>query len=221
MKVLVTKNIEIACQAALANPDIDTALRVKLNTQLNNEQPTDLDANGIKISVESLKELSTFLLKCETNNGNEKAQSKFWVHELLKGSKVCFDVLLPKPRSDTLEQRLQNIARDMNNQEYYRMVSGVDPNFSVPATPRNPDAYANAIILSDSKETKQQITAIINILFTIVAVFVAVYWVSYAVTNVISWRVLMSLFSSIFVGAAETFLYIRYLQKQSSQMRSL
>lgn len=62
---------------------------------------------------------------------------------------------------------------------------------------------------------KNQITAIVNIMFTIVAVFVAVYWISPSVTDDIGYRILLSLSFCVIVGIAETWLYIRYVSEPS------
>ncbi|KAG5456853.1 MAG: endoplasmic reticulum-based factor for assembly of V-ATPase-domain-containing protein [Olpidium bornovanus] len=101
----------------------------------------------------------------------------YWVHELLQGSSVYVAPRIKQKRSPSLVARLDQITVANAHAEYARMVAAV----------ANPNDYETAGMQANErlevKAMEKEITAIINILFTIVGVFVAVYWTSPHVTN--------------------------------------
>ncbi|KAJ9056791.1 hypothetical protein DSO57_1029510 [Entomophthora muscae] len=184
MNILYTTRIEEACVKALSIKNIETSLysRLKKVVESNSEPPEEKKtadgSNSRTIPFNLVSEVSKLLIAEYLKDGSE-GTSKFWLHELIKGSQLILEKPKPKTKSKELEQRLQNILRDQSNQEYYRMVSQVDPKFSVPATPREPLAdILSEKKSTESRETYRQVSAIINIAFTIIAVFVAIYWIS-------------------------------------------
>ncbi|KAI9296431.1 hypothetical protein K502DRAFT_323776 [Neoconidiobolus thromboides FSU 785] len=225
MNIKVTTQIYEACNQVLQVSTVDNNLKKKIESKLkpnnNNNNNTNNEEEDLNISMELLIQISQFLLAIERKDGKDVTKSKYWVHELVSGSSIYFNKPKTAKRDEQLDQRLQEINTDNENQAYYRMVTNVDPTFRFQNDRDNDNHHPLPTLSENIKETNQQLTAIVNIALTIVAVFVAVYWVSYTFSSDISLRVLLSFFASLIVGVAEAFLYIRYLNNQSNQLRPL
>ncbi|CAG8767719.1 675_t:CDS:2, partial [Acaulospora colombiana] len=129
--------------------------------------------------------------------------SRYWLHELLTGSGVYVDPRKERVKSPELLARLEAILAEQANKEYARMIGRVASSYDV-----------ETFKLLDTEEFQSfrgQLTAIINITFTVVAVFAAVYHVAQNITGDTGMRVLLALAGSTIIGIAETFLYMRYL----------
>ncbi|CAG8815663.1 12205_t:CDS:2, partial [Racocetra persica] len=129
--------------------------------------------------------------------------SSYWLHELLTGSGVYMEPRQEKAKSPELLARLEKILAEQADKEYARMIGRVASSYDV-----------ETFKLLDTEEFQSirgQLTAIINITFTVVAVFAAVYHVAQTITGDTGMRVLLALTGSVIVGVAETFLYMRYL----------
>ncbi|CAG8658000.1 8177_t:CDS:2 [Acaulospora morrowiae] len=129
--------------------------------------------------------------------------SRYWLHELLTGSGVYVDPRKEKIKSPELIARLETILAEQANKEYARMIGRVASSYDV-----------ETFKILDTEEFQSfrgQLTAIVNITFTVVAVFAAVYHVAQNITGDTGMRVLLALAGSTIIGIAETFLYMRYL----------
>ncbi|CAG8443663.1 6115_t:CDS:2 [Cetraspora pellucida] len=118
-------------------------------------------------------------------------------------SSACIPLDLVKEVSKFLVTRDGKLGKEIANKEYARMVGRVASSYDV-----------ETFKLLDTEEFQSirgQLTAIINITFTVVAVFAAVYHVAQTITGDTGMRVLLAFTGSIIVGVAETFLYMRYL----------
>jgi len=143
------------------------------------------------------------LVRKDGKLGNEIGFSRFWLHELLKGSDIYVEKRKDRVKNPQLMARLEQILEEQANKEYVRMISNVASSYDV-----------ETFKLLDTEEfssIRGQLTAIINITFTMVAVFAAVYHVAQTITGDTGMRVLLALTGSVVVGVAETFLYMRYL----------
>ncbi|CAG8647539.1 16914_t:CDS:2 [Cetraspora pellucida] len=139
------------------------------------------------IPLDLVKEVSKFLVTRDGKLGKEIATT---VSNIVSN--------IPE-----LLARLEKILAEQANKEYARMVGRVASSYDV-----------ETFKLLDTEEFQSirgQLTAIINITFTVVAVFAAVYHVAQTITGDTGMRVLLAFTGSIIVGVAETFLYMRYL----------
>jgi hypothetical protein len=98
------------------------------------------------------------------------------------------------------------------------MVANVDPSFSINQTPNT--QVSSQTIQSEWNEVKGSITAIFNILFSAIAVFTAVYYISYQLTDDFGLRILVGLLGAFIIAGAETFLYVRHMASSTSNIRS-
>ncbi|CAG8492012.1 7868_t:CDS:2 [Paraglomus occultum] len=192
--VVLTDRIRSAVYQALNSPDFDNSAKSRLRNYLKT-------SSGIPLDL--MKEVSNFLVSKDGKLGNEIGFSRFWLHELLKGSGIFVEKRKDRVKNPQLMARLEQILAEQANKEYVRMISNVASSYDV-----------ETFKLLDTEEfssIRGQLTAIINITFTMVAVFAAVYHVAQTITGDTGMRVLLALTGSVVVGIAETFLYMRYL----------
>src|SRR5277367_2605231 len=122
---------------------------------------------------------------------------------------------------------MEDLRRRLEQQEYDAMIANVKSQPKVQPIFSADEDYSFA----DAKMTKNQISAIINILFSMVSVFVAIFvWLKNSPDHLVSHisnaraneqRVLWSLFFAAVVGASEAGLYMLHWwnidQSQSSK----
>ncbi|CAM0138821.1 unnamed protein product [Umbelopsis sp. WA50703] len=102
-----------------------------------------------------------------------------------------------------LQARLDKIAADNQNKEYAKMVKS--------AVVSEQDKVAFHIPQDEMQEIRGHLSAIINVLFSIIACFGAFYKMSSVISSDPGVRVLLSLFGALIVGIAEVALYMSYL----------
>lgn len=125
------------------------------------------------------------------------------LYEFLKGSGASsydFDQLNPPPSPKTEEYvQLMNKLREIESNRL---------NPSSEAANSTWEGFSSGLSISEKKEIKEQLTAIINVLVSMVAVaFAFWYWCSsWKITS----RLLMSLFGGLVTAVAEVFLFGRY-----------
>jgi len=192
--IVLTDRIRTAVNVAINSPEFDKSAKQRLRSYLRSSSGVPLDL---------MKEVSNFLVKRDGKIG-KAGFSHFWLHELLAGSGVYVEATKKeKVKSPELIAKLESILAQQANKEYYRMIG------------RFADSYdVETFKLLDTEEfssIRGQLTAIINITFTVVAVFAAVYHVAQSITGDTGMRVLLALTGSVVAGVAETFLYMRYL----------
>ena len=93
--------------------------------------------------------------------------------------------------------RMEGLKVQQANAEYERMTRSVRP-------------ATEGTWQSEAQETRAQLTVIFNILFSIVGVFIAVYWIAHSWTDDVALRVLLALMGALLVGVAEVWLYLSY-----------
>ncbi|KAG9300662.1 hypothetical protein G9A89_023460 [Geosiphon pyriformis] len=192
--LVLTDRIRKAVFLALESSEFDSSAKERLRNYLKRRTCLPLDL---------LKEVSKFLVSRDGKLGKEIGLSNYWLHDLLCGSGIYVEPKEEKPRNPELIARLEEILAEQANKEYSRMIARVSSSYDV-----------ETFRLLDTEEfaaMRGQLTAIINITFTIVAVFAAVYHVAQSVTGDTGMRILLAGLGGIIVGAAETFLYMRYL----------
>uniref|UniRef100_A0A1D1ZFQ8 Transmembrane protein 199 n=1 Tax=Anthurium amnicola TaxID=1678845 RepID=A0A1D1ZFQ8_9ARAE len=192
--LVFTDRIRSAVYQALNSPEFDNSAKSRLRNYLKS-------SSGIPLDL--MKEVSSFLVSKDGKLGNEIGFSRFWLHELLKGSGIYIEKRKDRVKNPQLMARLEQILAEQANKEYARMIGRVASSYDV-----------ETFKLLDTEEfssIRGQLTAIINITFTMVAVFAAVYHVAQTITGDTGMRVLLALTGSVVVGVAETFLYMRYL----------
>jgi len=192
--VVITDRIRSAVYRALNSPEFDSSAKARLKNYLKTSSSIPLDL---------MKEVSKFLVSKDGKLGKEIGLSQFWLHELLNGSGIYVEKRKEQVKNPQLMARLEQILAEQANKEYARMIGRVASSYDV-----------ETFKLLDTEEfssIRGQLTAIINITFTMVAVFAAVYHVAQTITGDTGMRVLLALTGSVVVGIAETFLYMRYL----------
>ncbi|CAJ0754072.1 5059_t:CDS:2, partial [Entrophospora sp. SA101] len=192
--LVLTERIRTAIYQAIQSPEFDESARQRLRSYLKASACIPLDL---------IKEVSNFLVSRDGKLGREIGLSSYWLHELLTGSGIYVQPRKEKVKSPELVAKLEKILAEQANKEYARMVGKVASSYDV-----------ETFKLLDTEEFQSirgQLTAIINITFTVVAVFAAVYHVAQTITGDTGMRVLLALSGSVIVGIAETFLYMRYL----------
>ncbi|KAJ1667041.1 hypothetical protein IW140_002253 [Coemansia sp. RSA 1813] len=176
------------------------------------------------ISLSGIKTLSQLLRA----HGKGKENSGFWVHQLLRGSRIHIDKPEKKPRDPALDARLDAIRKQLEEYEYQKMTANVvSPSLAYaqsdnkstadsraeslfPAVPgvRVGRSARHASFKQDMKAANQQISVIINILFSALGVGFAVAYASYTLTDEIGWRVLLGLLAAVVIVLAETWLFV-------------
>jgi len=195
--LVLTDRIRDAVLVALESPDFDSSAKDRLRKYIKGSACLPLDL---------VKEVSNFLVKRDGKIGRDISFSHFWLHELLTGSGVYVEAeqkLKGKPKNPELMARLEGILAEQANKEYARMIGRVASSYDV-----------ETFKLLDTEEfssIRGQLTAIINITFTVVSVFAAVYHVAQNITGDTGMRILLAGVGCVLVGAAETFLYMRHL----------
>ncbi|ORY01212.1 hypothetical protein K493DRAFT_347386 [Basidiobolus meristosporus CBS 931.73] len=143
------------------------------------------------------------------NASSLQEKKEYYLHELVKSSQVYSEPPKPRIRSPELIAHLEKIKVELANKEYATMVKDVEET----------DTATFQLDTKEWKEMKGQLTAILNIFFTMISVFVAIYWVGYTVTNDIGMKVLLGLAGALIVGIAEAWLYISYSNRSKNSAK--
>lgn len=187
-EIAVTANIKDAINKALDLPTCDKSFR----------QVLESCSGADSITVTTLQSLSK-LLRDQLHDDTHR----YWLHELLKGTTLYRPPTSRPPRNPELQARLDKIAADNSNKEYAKMVKS--------AVVSEQDKAAFRIPHDEMQEIRGHLSAIINILFSIIACFGAFYKMSGVISGDPGVRVLLSLFGALVVGIAEVALYMSYL----------
>ncbi|CAO3617154.1 unnamed protein product [Cunninghamella blakesleeana] len=155
----------------------------------------------IKVSWALLQDVSTFLMKLPYSKDKPK------VHEIMKGTSVYIEPKIVEPRDPEYDAYMEKLRAEQQERDYENMVS------NVVATTHNIAIFST----KDMKEAKGHIATIINILFSMIAVYVAVYMASRTMMEDIGLRVLLSMAGAFSIGITEVFLYVSYTNKSKSK----
>lgn len=204
----LTPRIQKACKQCLSTlpKASSSAVRKRIEravqTKISAEENSTISLKDITVVSQSLRA-----------SGNV-----CWAHELLHGSRIHIDKPKTTPRNPELDARLDRIRRQLEEQEYQRMIAGVSAkneksasSLRLPAVPGVRTEQENGLgnnIGKDLKQVNQQLSVIINILFSALGVGVAVTYASYTLTSYIGYRILFGLGAAIVVVFAETWLFV-------------
>ncbi|KAJ2493153.1 hypothetical protein IWW37_000803 [Coemansia sp. RSA 2050] len=215
IRFVLTPHLQAACRkcnAALlksssALEEIVQAAEAKLDSD---------QAITATISLAGVKLLSQHL------QGDSADGKDVWVHQLLRGSRMYIEAPPAKPRNPELAARLDKIKKQLEEQEYKRMTASVSvrirgipahslpgDDLMLPAVPgvRTGQSPGFGSIKQEMGAVNQQISVIINILFSALGVGFAVAYASYTLTPYIGYRVLLGLGSAMLIALAETWLF--------------
>ncbi|CAO3610291.1 unnamed protein product [Mucor fragilis] len=134
-----------------------------------------------------------------------------YFHELIAGSGLYFAPKEVVPQDPKFLAYLDKLRAEQQERDYNKMVSGVitseDQKFNLGIKP------------DELKEVKSHIATIFNILFSMVAVYVAVYKVSQSMFNDLGLQVLTGLAGAFFIGTVEVILYTKYAYAATSEKK--
>ncbi|KAI7829269.1 endoplasmic reticulum-based factor for assembly of V-ATPase-domain-containing protein [Kickxella alabastrina] len=219
LKFLVTPRIQKACRQCV--PSLPKSS--KLRKELEGLSRAKLEVEAATITLSNIKALSQQLTQLDhkPNDGSD-----IWIHQLLRGSRIHIEVPKPKPRNPELVARLNKIKQQLEEQEYMKMTANITPHAQTtaagqseaikmneslfPAIPgvRVGQSAGNVSVKQEMAEVNQQISVIINILFSALGVGFAVSYASYALTSDIGWRILLGLGAAVVTILAETWLFV-------------
>ncbi|KAI8840392.1 endoplasmic reticulum-based factor for assembly of V-ATPase-domain-containing protein [Chytriomyces cf. hyalinus JEL632] len=127
--------------------------------------------------------------------------------QLLSGSKMIFDgckgpvAEKDRQKSPQLLQILDDARRKTENDAYERMTQDVKPASSISILTRQERNEMKAVV--------GLFSSIVNVVFSMVAVFVSVYSIAYTVTSDVGMKTLLALFFTLVVGIAEGYFFTR------------
>ncbi|CEP18052.1 hypothetical protein [Parasitella parasitica] len=132
-------------------------------------------------------------------------------HEMIIGSGLYFAPKEAVVQDPKFLAYLDKLRTEQQERNYNKMVSGVitseDQKFNLGIKP------------DELKEVKSHIATIFNILFSMAAVYVAVYKVSQSIFSDLGLQVLAALAGSFFIGTVEVILYSKYAYTATSQKK--
>ncbi|KAJ3026149.1 UNVERIFIED_CONTAM: hypothetical protein HDU68_006138 [Siphonaria sp. JEL0065] len=137
-----------------------------------------------------VRDLSRVLLACEKDS-----EIKYSFKELTAGSKMVLESPRPRVKSPELLQLLEKAKLKAENEEYARMTQELIPQHKMTQLTKQERNEYNATI--------GMFSGILNVLLSMVAVFMAVFWVGHTVTQDIGMKTLLSLLCALIVGFAE------------------
>ncbi|KAG0228038.1 hypothetical protein BGW42_002456 [Actinomortierella wolfii] len=173
------------------------------------------------VDIDLLRKVSGSLLAYEkmprrNDDGTYVTQStetsNYWIHELLKGSGVYVPPPPPQKKNPELERILDEARAQIAAKEYDRMMDGI--------TGASSDSGSLRDQMADLREFKSTLIAIANILYTGIAVFVAVYMLSKHVYEDIGMRFLLGFLGFILIVACESYLYYRHVTAEVKPVQS-
>ncbi|KAJ1917425.1 hypothetical protein IWQ60_007781 [Tieghemiomyces parasiticus] len=131
-------------------------------------------------------------------NALELGNKPITLLEALKGTSAYFPAPAVKERDPAFAAHLEKVKAELAQRDYLRMVQNVAV---------NERRRVGSTIAHDMREVQQQLLVIFNIIFSIVAVFVTVYYASYTMTSDVGLRAALALAACFIVGGAEAWLY--------------
>ncbi|KAK9478050.1 endoplasmic reticulum-based factor for assembly of V-ATPase-domain-containing protein [Lipomyces japonicus] len=138
---------------------------------------------------------------CQISVALSKKDEGYDLINLLKGSSVYVPPKPEKKKDPEYEARMNQLRVRLQEQEYQDMIASTVPELST-----------SFLEPFETKEFKQQISVIINVLFSVISVGFAAWTWGGASLNT-GKRLLLSLFAAVVVLIAEVVLYMGYLQR--------
>ncbi|KAK9463845.1 endoplasmic reticulum-based factor for assembly of V-ATPase-domain-containing protein [Lipomyces oligophaga] len=170
------------------------------NKKLEIDKDDLLDLKRIPADTPFVTHKALARIAIEFASDNEMAK-KYSLRNLLVGSGIYFPPKPIKKVDPEYEARMQKLRVRYEEQEYQAMIADTAPALATPFFEQ-----------MDSKEVKNQISVVINVLFSVVSVGYAV-WTWGGANLSTGKRLLLSLFGALIVLVAEVTLYIGYLQR--------
>ncbi|KAJ3113991.1 hypothetical protein HK100_001827 [Physocladia obscura] len=162
-----------------------------------NEAPKVSDDRPYQISHVLVCKLSKYLVTVVDCGENED-----WTFEsLTRGSKMILNSPKPLLKSDKLQKILAAAKIQSENAEYLRMTKDVVPKTSMTQLMRQER--------SEYKTTVGMFSAIFNVFLSMVAVFMAIFWVGHTVFDDVGLKTLLALFFALVAGVAEGWFFSR------------
>ncbi|KAI9335218.1 endoplasmic reticulum-based factor for assembly of V-ATPase-domain-containing protein [Pilaira anomala] len=196
MQLTLTKTMQQSVKLALKQPGF-----LKRHVE-EAEKIAELDMNETKaypITVELIHHVSSCL-------------DDIFFHELIKGSSVYIEPKEIKAKNPEFEAYMDKLRAQQQERDYKRMISSVitseDQKFNLGIKP------------DELKEAKSHIATIFNILFSMVAVYVAVFKAAQTIVTDIGLQVLMGLAGAFFIGTVEVILYAKYAYVATAPKKS-
>ncbi|KAG2209153.1 hypothetical protein INT47_005445 [Mucor saturninus] len=196
MKLTLTKDMQASVELALK----------EANFSEKHKEEAEMIASACDESVPITVELIQYVSK----------QLNQSFHELLKGTAIYIEPKEIKPKNPEFEAYMAKLRAEQQERDYKRMVSSVitseDQKFNLGIKP------------DELKEAKSHIATIFNILFSMIAVYTAVFKASKTIMDDLGLQVLMGLGGAIMIGTVEGILYAKYayvatLEKKSKSKR--
>ncbi|KAI8328670.1 endoplasmic reticulum-based factor for assembly of V-ATPase-domain-containing protein [Blakeslea trispora] len=132
-------------------------------------------------------------------------------HELILGSGLYFEPKEEAPQDPEFLAYMEKLRAEQKEREYKQMVSDVlnseDQKFNLGIKP------------DEIKEIKSHIATIFNILFSMIAVYTAVYKASGSLTEDFGMQILLSLGGALLIGVVEVLLYANYAYKVTTEKK--
>ncbi|KAJ3299526.1 hypothetical protein HK104_008623 [Borealophlyctis nickersoniae] len=212
VQFILTPKLTTAITTTLSSPLCDDTLRDLLTPLTGSPDPPNVPT----ISHDVVRRVSEVLLQSEPGkrnavssivkrketDGGKAGNTSYHIHELLKGSKIHLNVPKPRTKSPELLQILEKIKHDLAAKEYEEMTRSVS---QAHMRTRN----GGGSIGSDLKGANRILSAVLNILFSMVAVFVALFYFGDGVTRDVAMKTLMSLAGAFIVGFAESWFFAK------------
>ncbi|KAI8615999.1 endoplasmic reticulum-based factor for assembly of V-ATPase-domain-containing protein [Chytriomyces sp. MP71] len=148
------------------------------------------------MSHANVRMLSDVLTKAHSNS-HHAAEYSF--DNLLKGSSMVFPRREKREKSEELKRLLHEAKTKSENLEYEKMTEGLRRDTSIISRQER----------SEYKAVMGMFSALVNVLFSMVAVFVAVFYVGHTVTSDVGMKTLLALFFAFVVGIAEGYFFSR------------
>ncbi|KAF9320640.1 hypothetical protein BG003_005389 [Podila horticola] len=163
----------------------------------------------VSVDMDLVKRVSALLLKYGRISNPEDASDEDYIHTMIKGSSVYMPKAPPKERNPELDRIMEGIKAQVAEKEYQRMVSSINGPTDTVASHLRQD-------IQDMKDVKAHTIGIANVLYTGVAVFMAVFMISKHFTDDLGKRVLLAFLGFVLIVACEAYLYSRHASVSST-----
>ncbi|KAJ3036816.1 hypothetical protein HDV00_002369 [Rhizophlyctis rosea] len=168
--------------------------------------PETLRADIAALDIDDAPKTIPHALLCHVSKTllEETSDPKYHLHTLLRGSSFHLNVPKPRTKSPALLKLLEEAQLKLDEQAYEEMTRSI----SQKHLQTNRTSLAQ-----DLKHANRAITAMVNVVFSMIAVFTALFYFGHTVTNDVAMRTLLSLFGALVVGIAEGWFFSKDLIK--------
>eukprot|EP00128_Syssomonas_multiformis_P009303 Colp12_sorted_trinity150504_noHs@7895 len=189
-QVLLTEKINAVITAAEKDQHTPKELKKRIKN-FREQEPKRDDKNVVDYSL--VRDVTKHL---RSNSAN----GQFYLHEILANSEIVEESYKEEPKSPELEARLRQLRMQMEAREYAAMVENVDGLRSE----RNRQVRS-----LDIQDAKKQMSFVVNLLVTMVSLYVFGYYAAYYAFDEVASRVLVGIVFAVAAVAAEMYFIIR------------